>query len=73
MADRNVKWGGTDVAYVFFLQQSLDPKMKKLANNFIEGNEEYLTKEAATGEMGFVIERMQNGKVNKLLYTLRKA
>jgi len=57
-----VKWGGVDIAYVFFLQQSLDPKMKKLANNFIAGTEEYLTKRAATGDMGFVIERMQNGK-----------
>ena len=62
MADRNVKWGGTDVAYVFFLQESLDPKMKKLAKNFIAGTEQYLTKKAATGGMGFVIERMQNGK-----------
>jgi hypothetical protein len=62
MADRNIKWGGMDVAYVFFLQKSLDPKMKKLADNFIEGNEEYLTQKAAAGDMGFVIERMQNGK-----------
>ncbi|XP_069700783.1 glutamate receptor ionotropic, delta-2-like [Periplaneta americana] len=61
MSDRNVKYGGMDVAYVFFLQESLDPKMKKLANNFIEGTEEYLTKKATTGEMGFVIERMMNG------------
>jgi hypothetical protein len=66
MADRNIKWGGMDVAYVFFLRQSLDPKMRKLASNFIEGNEEYLTRMAATGEMGFVIERMQNGKCSKL-------
>jgi hypothetical protein len=62
MADRNVKWGGMDIAYVFFLQKSLDPKMKKLANNFIAGTEQYLTLRAATGDMGFVIERMQNGK-----------
>ena len=62
MADRNVKWGGMDIAYVFFLQESLDPKMKKLANNFIAGTEEYLTQRAATGDIGFVIERMQNGK-----------
>jgi hypothetical protein len=66
MADRNIKWGGMDIAYVFFLQQSLDPKMKRLASNFIEADEEYLTKEAATGKMGFVIERMQNGKCSKL-------
>jgi hypothetical protein len=66
MADRNVKWGGTDVAYTFFLQESLDPKMKKLASNFIEGSEKYLTKKAETGDMGFVIERMQNGKCSKL-------
>jgi hypothetical protein len=64
MADRDVKWGGMDVAYVFFLEQSLDPKMKKLANNFIAGTEEYLTKKATTGDIGFVIERMQNGKYN---------
>jgi hypothetical protein len=62
MADRDVKWGGLDVAYVFFLQNSLDPKMQKLASNFIEGTEEYLTRRAAAGDMGFVIERMQNGK-----------
>jgi hypothetical protein len=66
MADRNIKWGGMDVAYVFFLKESLDPKMKKLASNFIEANEEYLTKKAATGKMGFVIERMQNGECSKL-------
>jgi hypothetical protein len=59
MADRNVKWGGMDIAYVFFLQESLDPKMKKLATNFIAGTEEYLTQRAATGDIGFVIERMQ--------------
>ena len=57
-----MKWGGMDVAYVFFLQESLDPNMKKLANNFIVGTEEYLTQRAATGDIGFVIERMQNGK-----------
>jgi hypothetical protein len=62
MADHNVKWGGMDIAYVFFLQKSLDPKMKKLANNFVAGTEQYLTQRAATGDMGFVIERMQNGK-----------
>ncbi|KAJ9599189.1 hypothetical protein L9F63_010320 [Diploptera punctata] len=61
MADRDVVWGGMDIAYVFFLQKSLDPKMRKLASNFIEANEEYLTKKAQTGEMGFVIERMLNG------------
>jgi hypothetical protein len=67
MADRNIKWGGVDVAYVFFLQQSLDPKMRRLASNFIEGDEEHLTKEAATGEMGFVIERMQNGRCRQII------
>jgi hypothetical protein len=40
--------------------------MKRLASNFIAVDEEHLTKEAATGEMGFVIERMQNGKCSKL-------
>jgi hypothetical protein len=64
MADRDVKWGGMDVAYVFFLMESLDPKMKKLASNFIVGSEEYLTQRAAVGDIGFGIERMQNGKYN---------
>jgi hypothetical protein len=40
--------------------------MRRLASNFIEGDEEYLAKEAATGQMGFVIERMQNGRCSKL-------
>ncbi|PSN57696.1 Ionotropic receptor 41a13 [Blattella germanica] len=61
MVDRGVVWGGMDIAYVFFLQKSLDPKMRRLAASFVEATEEYLTKKAATGEMGFVIERMLNG------------
>jgi hypothetical protein len=62
MADRGVVWGGMDIAYVFFLQKSLDPKMRKLASSFVEASEEYLTRKAQIGDMGFVIERMLNGE-----------
>ena len=55
-------WGGMDIAYVFFLQKSLDPKMRKLASSFVEASEEYLTRKAQIGDMGFVIERMLNGE-----------
>jgi hypothetical protein len=62
MAERNSKWGAMDECFIFFLKESVDPTMRSLVKNFVLGNEEYFTKRTKTGELGFAIEKLQNGK-----------
>jgi hypothetical protein len=64
MAQHNSKWGAMDECFVFFLRESLDPVMLSLANNFVLGTEEYFAKRTKTGELGFAIEKLQNGEFN---------
>ncbi|KAJ9599191.1 hypothetical protein L9F63_010322, partial [Diploptera punctata] len=61
MADHNTIWGALDDVFVAFLKDSYDPKMQKVARNNIVENEEYFEKIIPSGEMGFVVEKMQNG------------
>jgi ribosomal protein L6P/L9E len=42
----------------------MDPTMRSLVNNFVLGTEEYFTERTKTGELGFAIEKLQNGKSN---------
>lgn len=64
MAERNSKWGAMDECFIFFLRESLDPTMLSLVSNFVLGTEEYFTKRTNTRELGFAIEKLQNGKFN---------
>jgi ribosomal protein L6P/L9E len=64
MAERNSKWGAMDECFVFFLRESMDPTMRSLVNNFVLGTEEYFTERTKTGQLGFAIEKLQNGKFN---------
>lgn len=64
MAEHNSKWGAMDECFVFFLRESLDPTMLSLVNNFVLGTEEYFAQRTKTGELGFAIEKLQNGKFN---------
>jgi len=62
MAERNSKWGAMDECFIFFLKESVDPTMRSLVKNFVLGSEEYFTERTKTGELGFAIEKLQNGK-----------
>jgi hypothetical protein len=64
MSERNSKWGAMDECFVFFLRESTDPIMLSLVKNFVLGTEEYFTERTRTGELGFAIEKLQNGKSN---------
>ncbi|PSN57730.1 Ionotropic receptor 41a14 [Blattella germanica] len=61
MADHKTVWGALDDVFVAFLKDSYDPKMREVAANNIVESEEYFEKLIPTGEIGFVIEMMQNG------------
>jgi hypothetical protein len=62
MSERNSKWGAMDECFVFFLKESMDPIMRSLVENFVLGTEEYFTERTTTGELGFAVEKLQNGK-----------
>jgi ribosomal protein L6P/L9E len=42
----------------------MDPTMRSLVNNFVLGTEEHFAQRTKTGELGFAIEKLQNGKSN---------
>jgi ribosomal protein L6P/L9E len=42
----------------------MDPTTRSLVNNFVLGTEEYFAARTKTGELGFAIEKLQNGKSN---------
>jgi hypothetical protein len=64
MSVRNSKWGAMDECFVFFLRESMDPIMRSLVENFVLGTEQYFTERTTTGELGFAVEKLQNGKLN---------
>jgi hypothetical protein len=64
MAERNSKWCAMGKCFIFFLKESVGPTMRSLVKKFVIGSEEYFTKRTKTGELGFAIEKLQNGKFN---------
>ena len=62
MADHGCKWGTSSDTWINFLKDSLNPKMKKLAENFILGTEDFLAEEVESAKIGFGVERMMGGK-----------
>lgn len=64
LSDRNMEWGvPSDYSWVVFLRESENPKMKKLADNFVIKPEEYMFEKATSAEMGFAVEQMLGGKI----------
>ncbi|KAJ9578221.1 hypothetical protein L9F63_005551 [Diploptera punctata] len=62
MADQNSKWGtSSDDCWIYFLKDSHNPKMRKVARNFIIGSDEFIGEMAEKAEMGFAVEKMMGG------------
>ncbi|KAJ9581492.1 hypothetical protein L9F63_023331 [Diploptera punctata] len=61
LAASGLPWAAMDSAFVFGIKSSPDPILRILTHNFCVGSEEELDKRTSTGDMAFVVERLQAG------------